>query len=226
MVDLICEWCGQTFVRKQRTQKGGKLKRFCSKSCSAQWRMSRPEYVATLNTEKRRQASSETLKRVRTRPDVQAKLQQHLSGPNNPFKNPQTNRKAQIALREKTGYRHLNGGNGRGLTVPQRLLAERLGWPTEYVISLGARRSGYPSHYKIDVAEPLLMVAIEIDGEGHKARIIAQADQRKTAFLESVGWTVLRFSNQEILENLNRVVDSVLSTILKPELAITSPTGC
>jgi hypothetical protein len=134
VVTVTCEWCGQTCTKN--ATKGQPPPRFCGRSCSAKWRMSRPEYVASLDTPKRRAAASQNLRRWRDSPYGQARLQAHLTGPNNPIRNPEVLAKSQEALRT-LGYPTLTGGNGHGPTMPQQMLATRLGWPMEFVVRTG-----------------------------------------------------------------------------------------
>lgn len=104
----------------------------------------------------------------------------------------------------------VRGGNGTGPTEAQAKLSEALGWPMEVVVVTHLRReAGNPRHYKLDVANQAEKVAIEVDGGSHCALARQEQDRRKDAFLSSVGWTVLRFSNQQVLTDL----DGCLSTI-------------
>src|SRR4051794_15123657 len=98
-----CDWCGQAFTKDARPSKPP---RFCNTSCSAKWRMSRPEFVASLDTPKRRAASSERVRQLRERPDIAVKLHQHLHGPTNPLRDPVVRARAQATLRAQ-GYRNL-----------------------------------------------------------------------------------------------------------------------
>jgi very-short-patch-repair endonuclease len=84
---------------------------------------------------------------------------------------------------------------------------------------------GMPSHYKIDLAFPDIMLAIEIDGGSHASITRKASDQRKDRFLVGLGWTVLRFTNKEVLRNLTSCVQTLMSTISKlKEHTSTSPT--
>jgi hypothetical protein len=150
-----------------------------------------------------------------SQPQVQRKLQQHLAPANNPICKPETHAKAHAVLLAK-GYPMLNGGNGHGPSGPQLLLAQRLSWPMEWIVPTREKKdSGYPSHYKLDIAEPSLQVAIEVDGQSHHCTRIRERDDKKDAFLFSRGWLVLRFWNEEILEDLDRVEACIRSTISK-----------
>lgn len=158
---------------------------------------------------------------MRTRPEVAERIREYLQSDRNPFRSAETRTRATEAHRSR-GYAELNGGNGQPLPEPQRILAAALLWPTEYVIRTG---NGYqPAHYKIDIAEPTLRIAIEVDGVSHQSLRVQMADRRKTEFLRGCGWVVLRFSNSEILNNLSTVLALVRSTTLKRARETTSLT--
>ena len=144
---------------------------------------------------------------LRQRKDVQEKIKAHLLGPTNPFNDPIVREKSQLANKAK-GYAHLCGGNGTPLPLPQQILAAALGWPTEYAVTT-KRKSPYPTAYKIDIANPTLKVAIEVDGPGHLAAKIKKADAKKDALLTEMGWTVLRFKNKSVLNDLASVLKKI-----------------
>ena len=136
---------------------------------------------------------------------------------NNPFHNPSVVEKAMETKRKKgTLHRFAGkrGGNGK-LSKPQKLLAEALQWPTEVAVSTGSRKTakGYPTNYKIDIANAGLKVGIEIDGKGHTNKKIKDLDKKKENKLRMLGWTVLRFTNEEILEDLSIVLSRVGAAI-------------
>lgn len=130
----------------------------------------------------------------------------------------------------------MRGGNGH-TSLPQCLLACALGWEMEVPIKTGRRplrfyESGpreenqVPPSYKIDIANRPLKIGIEVDGGSHNTIKGRYQDKKKTDFLVSRGWTILRFKNSEVTEDLGAVVQVVLSTISKlKEPTPTSPTG-
>jgi len=108
----------------------------------------------------------------------------------------------------------IRGGNGKPPPVPQTLLACALGWEMEIIVRTHKKKdSGWPNHYKIDVGNTKLKVAIEVDGQSHYSR--KDQDRRKGSFLKREGWKVLRFSNKQVTERLGECVQTVLSTISK-----------
>ncbi len=144
---------------------------------------------------------------------------------NNPMKDPEVRRKMSDTLRAIGHRPPVQGGNGRGLTEPQQAMLSLLGncATAEYVVKTGmGKTSGYPQHYKIDIAIPEALIAIEIDGGSHNALAVRLKDDKKTALLNGFGWTVLRFWNQEVMDDLEGCVQTVLSTISR--LKDTTPT--
>lgn len=138
-------------------------------------------------------------------------------------------RKKSLATRIENGFAHLNGGNGTGPTTQQTAVAQAMGWETEFVVATGnpARGvrhiPGIPVNYKIDVACQELMIAVEIDGQGHLSKLVKERDARKDAWLKRNGWTVLRFSNREVDRNLDSVLREIrlASSTSKQELGTT-----
>ncbi|MBV8685126.1 MAG: endonuclease domain-containing protein [Alphaproteobacteria bacterium] len=62
-----------------------------------------------------------------------------------------------------------------------------------------------------------LRLVVELDGGQHSAA--AEADARRTAFLEAEGYRVIRFWNNDVIENLDgvlRAIDSALEACPPP----------
>jgi hypothetical protein len=130
------------------------------------------------------------------------------------MKSKETRAKVATTLRAMQWKPKQQGGNGRPLPIPQILLAAALGWDTEVAVpTRQLRDSGYPTCYKIDIANADLHVGIEVDGPSHYSR--RSLDQKKDEMLALLGWTILRFSNKAVMTNLNVCVQEVLSTISK-----------
>jgi hypothetical protein len=130
----------------------------------------------------------------------------------NPMRLQSARRKLSATLR-RIGHRpKVRGGNGQPVPVPQQMLAQALGWPTEVVVSTGlGRRSGYPKHYKIDIANAQSKIAVEVNGSSHHGLRLGQ-DKRKTGFLRSRGWRVFVFTNQQVLADCQSCARTVTST--------------
>jgi endogenous inhibitor of DNA gyrase (YacG/DUF329 family) len=195
-IELPCAECGKTAVcvgRKGLTQaRTGRA--YCSEECKR-------VYTARISSERmartNREYASERMKQK------------------NPMRDPAAKARMKTTLRAMGWKPPKRGGNGQ-LTVPQLLLSVALGWETEVPVRTEKPKgSGYPGAYKVDIGNALLKVAIEVDGGSHSSLARRAEDQKRDALLVSLGWTVLRFSNQEVLTDLDGCVQRVLSTISK-----------
>jgi very-short-patch-repair endonuclease len=72
------------------------------------------------------------------------------------------------------------------------------------------RRQHPIGHYVVDFACTEYRLVIEIDGGQHSE---SAADIRRTAGLESQGWKLIRFWNNDVLGNTNGVVETILRTL-------------
>jgi hypothetical protein len=144
----------------------------------------------------------------------------------NPMRDAKTRQKMRESMKGKTFISR--GGNGK-FTEQQRMLSEALGLPVEYSIAtqpIRGKMESLPTNYKVDIAEPSCKLAIEVDGKTHKLRKWRFLDARKTHALNLLGWTVLRFWNQQVTEDLAGCVQTVTFTILKLKASTaTSPTA-
>lgn len=183
--------------------------RFCSKQCATSARI----------TPESREVSRTTMNEIRQRPDVQAKLNQHLFGETNPFRDPEMIAKAKEAQRVG-GYWMLNGGNGREPSDSQLILFKGIGEGAiiEHPIRTRMKRgSGYPSNYKVDIAIPFSMVAIEIHGNSHRSHASKARDEKKKKKLEELGWTVVSYWNEDVHRNLDRILTEINALISRKE---------
>jgi predicted nucleic acid-binding Zn ribbon protein len=114
----------------------------------------------------------------------------------------------------------IQGGNGRGATIPQLLLYNELikhdnSFEMEVIERTGHLAKLYksPRHYKLDIASRIHNLCIEVDGPSHNSLKIKECDKRKTEVLNLKGWRVLRLSNSKIKNELQNCVQMVLSMI-------------
>lgn len=207
-----CAQCGKNFelnhAQNWKAATGKTDEFFCSRGCATQWKHAHSEALKTsLSSESKRSKAREA-------------LAQHnwLQTPEAVEKNRQT----RIARKSNSRKIAKRGGNGADMAVPQRMLADALQWQTEFVVTTGATRgSGMPHHYRLDMAHPELKIAVEVDGRSHNWEKVKESDARKDAFLASLGWNVLRFSNTAVMDDLAGCVQTVTSTMLRL-LAITT----
>ena len=210
-----CEWCGEDYQRERPTV------RFCGRSCAQRHRRATdPEYVRNLRAGTQRwldspegkKVLSETLKKTWENPEYRQKVVDRMTH-NNPGADPEI--KEQIKRTKKARgvtYEHLTGGNGHVSPAEQTLMDALPGWAHNLSVPTRVPRGqGYPAVYKIDVAHPEHMVGVEVDGQSHNSPSARQRDAKKQTFLDGLGWTILRFSNQEVLNDTAACVSVIQS---------------
>lgn len=181
----------KTKANRERVRSGAI---YCSETCKRTWISHK--HAATMAATNRKHASARMLAR-------------------NPMRNKATRDKVTASLRAMGHKPRIRGGNGKGPTAMEARLHAAL--PTGWQMSLAVptkqpRDSGYPPCYKIDLALPQIRLGIEVDGRSHCALSRQAQDAKKTAFLASLGWTVLRFTNAEVEMDLVRCVQVIAST--------------
>jgi hypothetical protein len=200
-----CEQCGKEFTFKSSGQKNNDKRRFCGTSCAATWRMAQPERKELMKEYMPRMwAASQAAHRGKPNPVASARMKA-----NNPTANPEWRTRMSALMSGRTFL--ARGGNGK-LTPQQEAVANALGLPMEYAISTKAVKHQFkslPTCYKVDIADPARMLAIEIDGQTHNTKKWKFLDKRKTEVLNALGWSVLRFSNQRVDSNLEAVLREI-----------------
>jgi very-short-patch-repair endonuclease len=69
------------------------------------------------------------------------------------------------------------------------------------------RRQYVIGNYIVDFCAPRKLLIIELDGSQHLDN--EKHDEERTAFLSSKGYRVLRFWNNEVIENINGVIITI-----------------
>ncbi len=75
------------------------------------------------------------------------------------------------------------------------------------------RRQYSVGPYSIDLYCPEARLAIEVDGDSHFAPGAKERDARRRHFIEGFGIRFVRFTNQNIYENLEDVVEAVAAAL-------------
>jgi very-short-patch-repair endonuclease len=70
--------------------------------------------------------------------------------------------------------------------------------------------------YFADFACRRVKLVIELDGATHSSLEERAHDARREGFLKSKGWTVIRFWNADVYDNLHGVLESILQRLPPP----------
>jgi very-short-patch-repair endonuclease len=128
---------------------------------------------------------------------------------------------ARVWARRDRSIVPINKVRGRAMRASPTDAERKLWWHLRYRLATPSshfRRQVHLGRYIVDFACHALKIVIEIDGGQHVEQ--SKRDARRTQFLESEGYRVLRFWNNEVLSN----VDGVLEVIQGAALATPTPT--
>ena len=94
--------------------------------------------------------------------------------------------------------------------------AERRLWSTirmKQINSCQFYRQRIIGDYIVDFYCPRAKLVIEVDGGQHYSDEMAEVDRKRDDYLKNQGLKVLRFSNTEVLNNIEGVVESILENM-------------
>jgi len=107
---------------------------------------------------------------------------------------------------------------GRAKQLRQTMTrAETLLWRylnADRIDGLGFRRQVPIRNYIADFICFSVKLIVELDGESHDFEVRRKADQRRDAFFASEGFQVLRFTNDQVMSNLEGVVETIRQAAL------------
>ena len=78
------------------------------------------------------------------------------------------------------------------------------------LMDLPFRRQMPIAGYIVDFACPAKKLIVEVDGSQHGDDPVVEADHLRTGTLQSLGWTVLRFWNDDILRDIDNVCQHIV----------------
>lgn len=93
----------------------------------------------------------------------------------------------------------------RAASVPEQLLWSRL--RAARLAGLKFRRQHAIGPFITDFCCPAARLVVELDGMTHVGR--AAEDRQRTAYLESLGWRVARYTNDQVIVDVDAVAESI-----------------
>ncbi|MBB1250101.1 endonuclease domain-containing protein [Rhizobium sp. G21] len=81
------------------------------------------------------------------------------------------------------------------------------------LMGLSFRRQLPIAGYIVDFACAEHRIIVEVDGAQHNEDEALRYDVQRTAVLNELGWTVLRFGNDDVLKDMNGVCETIIRTI-------------
>ncbi|AMW78099.1 hypothetical protein AMD27_03790 [Acinetobacter sp. TGL-Y2] len=114
----------------------------------------------------------------------------------------------------KTEYKERRQTLGSDMTEPEQRL-----WSILKNKQMGVkfRRQHGIGHYIVDFYSSEIKLVIEVDGESHGTEEAQAYDQIRENDMVNLGLYTLRFSNQEVMQNLQGVFDCLQRYINDPQ---------
>ena len=200
---VLCETCNKIIPFK-KAREGHK---FCSPNCAS----SNIERIKQQSDDLRNQWKNETF-----RNSVVNRMK---------LKNPSKNREIVEKAKQtklKNGTLHIwageRGGNGKISYAESKLM--------DFCVNNGFIYNGaictrfarelypdnhYPTSYKPDFVNNDIKLCIEVDGDSHKNSGVKERDIKKEKCLQLLGYTTIRFWNNEIINDFERVQNTILN---------------
>jgi very-short-patch-repair endonuclease len=139
--------------------------------------------------------------------------------------NPTAPAEGRSILRSPQGEEGSGGGNSAGdegaFTRAQLLRKNSTGPERKLWAALGRlKRDGFRfrrqvefGHYIVDFVSHRERLVIEVDGAQHYEEKQQEYDTRRTRFLEAGGYLVLRYSNYDVLQNIDGVMRGICEVL-------------
>lgn len=81
------------------------------------------------------------------------------------------------------------------------------------MLSYKLRRQYSVGPYVVDFYCPTLKLAVEIDGDSHFVAGATVDDERRQTFIEAFGINFLRFTNNEVEQQVESVLEKIYQTV-------------
>lgn len=107
--------------------------------------------------------------------------------------------------------------------------AERRLWSqlrAHRLMGLGFRRQVPIGKYVADFSCPEHRLIVEVDGSQHAQREAAVHDRKRSAELSGTGWTILRFSNDDVMRDLDNVCAHIVAWVAEKTPNAPPSAGC
>lgn len=215
MKKKICERCGKEFETPRNHQ------RFCSRSCAQRGKK--------VSKETRKKLSEKTTYNLKNNEDLRRKMRDRVWGnvqhqskssermkTNNPMKNDVARKKMVSTLKQNQRNCFNNCGNGHISYVESLLMDDmiKLGFVYNLPINTRAARERFPEkryayNYKPDFVHVEFKLCVEIDGTNHTTSKEIERDKKKEDCLEFLGYTTIRFTNEQIINEYAYVLNCI-----------------
>lgn len=201
---------------------------FCSRSCKTKYEHKNNIGCGTIDYKEVSKKISKTIKELYQEENSSLYIHRQRMIDNNPMKNKDAKEKMTNTLRKlskdgklKNNFKYGNGKMSESESLLYKDLSN-LGFEYNKGIYTKEFKEKHPEMlipfvYKVDFINKDLKIAIEIDGKSHNYFKVKEADRKKQLVYEYFGYRVLRFSNEEVINEKDKVMKEVITCIQKEE---------
>lgn len=113
--------------------------------------------------------------------------------------------------------RHLNGAVDRARRLRrEQTYPEKVLWAELRKLKVNIRRQTPIGRFIVDFVHHDSRLVIEVDGPHHETPEAIAYDARRTAWLESQGYRVRRFSTRQVVDDREAVLTAIMADMLSP----------
>ncbi|MBX3477618.1 MAG: endonuclease domain-containing protein [Brevundimonas sp.] len=113
--------------------------------------------------------------------------------------------------------RHLNGAIGRARRLRRdQTFPEKVLWDAPRTLKTNIRRQAPIGRFIVDFVHHDRHLVIEVDGPRHETPEAQTQDAARTAWLESQGFRVRRFTVRQVIEDREAVLTAIQADMLSP----------
>lgn len=109
----------------------------------------------------------------------------------------------------KTVYKNKRRNLRQVMPLAEKILWSRL--RSKQLKGYKFRRQYSIGFYIVDFYAPKAKLVIEVDGESHMGEQAEMRDESRQEYIESLGITCLRFTNWDVYENIDGVLEAVIA---------------
>jgi len=127
-----------------------------------------------------------------------------------------------ICMREKRIFNRISEKEKRQKLRLDAPLAERTLWrylSRRQLLDCKFRRQVSVGRYVVDFYCYDLQLAIEVDGDSHFTDEVKEYDSERQRYIESFGISFLRFTNDDVLNNIEGVLEKIIDYINRQRMS-------
>lgn len=122
----------------------------------------------------------------------------------------------ELKIFNQNKQKHLRQALRNNMPMPEVILWSKI--KNKSLNNFKFRRQFSVGQYVLDFYCPMAKLGIEVDGESHYSNESNRADIERQKAIAGFGIRIIRFTNKDILENIEGVLQIIIENLNKPPL--------